>query len=557
VTRLRGLLRLDFGARTASVAVAASCLFAALPAFAQDGTAGGTPDAGTGGATDAPSDAPPKDAPTDAPVAAPPKDAPLAPKPPEPTPPKAAKTDATAAAGATKDAAPAKPPADKPHQGSFEFGSYGRVVAAANGEGDRATDADIVEHGSRLDEDNYAEIELRREDDWEATGTHTDVVFTLAIASPVFHYSGDFDVALAVRNLYLEGRDLGVPGLSAWAGSRMVRGDDIYVLDYWPLDNLNLLGAGVGYKHEAGTSARLAVGATQPNSAFFNQKVLRPAPLDGFGAVPVELLDRQKLIGSLRIEHDQRFGPRATTKSGIKGVLYGEGHVLPDGERETKPGTTENLPSDGGFVVGGEVSAYTGERSTYVSLFVRYASGLAAYGQFATPGHLSLDKTTDGAREILVAAGGNAEYDFFGTMVGAYFRSFRDASEPLDYEDVDEGAVVLRPTFWFGNLLGASLEGSFELAQRGVLAPNADDPTAAPVGPAIGSVWRIGIVPFVTPAGRGNFTRPQIRLIYDVAFRDAGARALYPQDHPFATRSVEHFIGFGAEWWFNSSSYGN
>jgi maltoporin len=46
-------------------------------------------------------------------------------------------------------------------------------------------------------------------------------------------------------------------------------------------------------------------------------------------------------------------------------------------------------------------------------------------------------------------------------------------------------------------------------------------------------------------------------LIYDVAIRDSGAQALYPVDHPFATRSVEHFIGFGAEWWFNSSSYGN
>ncbi|HTJ80275.1 MAG TPA: carbohydrate porin [Polyangiaceae bacterium] len=283
---------------------------------------------------------PKADAPPDSP-ASPPAGASASP-PSEPAT-KAADAAAPAQSGAAKAAAPdaktapkrepkaGDQPHDAPHQGSFEFGSYGRIVAAANGEGDRGADADIVQHGSRLDEDNYAEIELRREDDWEATGVHTDVVFTLAIASPVFHYSGDFDVALAVRNLYLEAKDLGVPGLGAWAGSRMVRGDDIYVLDFWPLDNLNLLGAGVGYKHPIGTGARLAVGATQPNSDFFNQKVFRPAPLDQFGAVPVELLDRQKLIGSLRVEHDQRFGPRDTTKAGIKGVLYGEGHALPVG----------------------------------------------------------------------------------------------------------------------------------------------------------------------------------------------------------------------------------
>ncbi len=337
----------------------------------------------------------------------------------------------------------------------------------------------------------------------------------------------------------------------------MVRGDDLYVLDFWPLDNLNLLGAGVGYKHEVGTSARLAVGATQPDSQFFSQSVLRPAPLDQFGAVPVELLDRQKLIGSLKVQHDQRFGPRDKPGPGIKGVLYGEGHVLPDGERESEPGRVEPLPSDGGYVIGAQVTAYTGERATHVHLFARYASGLAAYGQFATPGHLSLDKTTDGAHELVIAAGGNAEYELFGVMAGAYFRSFRDASEPLDYEDVDEGVVVLRPTLWFGDMIGTSIEGAFEVAQRGVVAPNADDPLAAPGGPAIGSVWRIGVMPFITPAGRGNYTRPHIRLIYDVAIRDSGAQALYPVDHPFATRSVEHFIGFGAEWWFNSSSYGN
>ena len=44
--------------------------------------------------------------------------------------------------------------------------------------------------------------------------------------------------------------------------------------------------------------------------------------------------------------------------------------------------------------------------------------------------------------------------------------------------------------------------------------------------------------------------------MYVVSARDKGARALYAKDDVFGLRDVEHFLGFGAEWWFNSSSYG-
>jgi hypothetical protein len=63
-------------------------------------------------------------------------------------------------------------------------------------------------------------------------------------------------------------------------------------------------------------------------------------------------------------------------------------------------------------------------------------------------------------------------------------------------------------------------------------------------------------MPILSPAGRGNYSRPHIRAIYNVAFRDESAKLLYPVDDGFRNRSVEHFIGAGAEWWFNSSSYG-
>ena len=81
-------------------------------------------------------------------------------------------------------------------------------------------------------------------------------------------------------------------------------------------------------------------------------------------------------------------------------------------------------------------------------------------------------------------------------------------------------------------------------------------PLAPAEGPALASYFRVGIIPFITPAGRGNFTRPHIRAMYNIGFRNSVANLLYPEDHPYRERDIEHFIGLGAEWWFNSYSYG-
>mgnify|MGYP007120773071 CR=1 FL=1 len=126
----------------------------------------------------------------------------------------------------------------------------------------------------------------------------------------------------------------------------MLRGDDIYLLDWWPLDNLNTMGAGVGYTNPVGLTFMLHGGLSQPDTPFYTQTVERPAPLNQFGSMPVEILDRQRFIGSLRAEYAHKLGEKA----GIKGVLYGELHELPSAQRETEiPRTFESLPADDGF----------------------------------------------------------------------------------------------------------------------------------------------------------------------------------------------------------------
>ena len=158
------------------------------------------------------------------------------------------------------------------------------MITAGDLRGHPGRDANIVEHGSRLDEGNYVELELRRDDYWNVTKTGTRLVATLAVASPIFHYTGDFSVQMAVRNLYLETRGVGGSGLSVWAGSRMYRGDDIYLLDYWPLDNLNTVGGGARYDFSNNTFLAAHYGLSQPSSDFFLQSVSEPQPFNNPGA---------------------------------------------------------------------------------------------------------------------------------------------------------------------------------------------------------------------------------------------------------------------------------
>ncbi len=433
----------------------------------------------------------------------------------------------------------------------FHFGSYGRVIAGGDATGRPVRDADIAGRGSRLDESNYAELELRREDYWEKTGARTRIVTTVAFAHPVFHYNGQFAAKLAVRNLYLEERDLGVKGLSIWAGARMYRGDDIYVLDWWPLDNLNTIGGGLAYRFKSETTLKLHAGLNQPTDPFYRQSVLRPPVHNQLGETPVELLDRQKLISSAKLSQLFRIGE----SGGIKAVAYGEFHWTGAGQRELETEIYETVPADLGFVVGGEVSLFTGKRSTHLNIYGRYAHGLAAYGELNAPRQLAPDLTTAGAREWLFAVGGNYEVGPFGLLLGSYVRSFRNASPSLDFDDLLEGVVLVRPQIWLGKkrIGGFALEGAYQAQQRGVLVMAEE--TGSALRPLQASMGRIGVIPFLTPGGAGSYQRPHLRLIYQLTIRDQATRSLYTEDDVFARRPIDHFIGVGAEWWFGSTSY--
>ncbi|MRG96706.1 hypothetical protein GF068_33000 [Polyangium spumosum] len=464
-----------------------------------------------------------------------------------------------AKAEAPKAQAEADKAAAPPPESGFFLGTYGRVGAASDFRKRPGRDADIVARGSRLDESPYFEIDIQRQDYWKATGTTTRAVITLGTSAPLFHYNADFTIRMAVRNLFLQANNIGTKGLSAWVGSRMYRGDDAYLIDYWPLDNLNTMGGGLRYDFANGrTFLAWHAGLNQPRTGFFSQTVARTPALNQVGATDVNVLDRQKFITSLKASHIVKVGETA----GVKAVLYGELHDIPSGQRETEVrGTFETMPDDMGFVVGAQLGAFTGRDASHVNLFLRYAGGAAAYGEFGSPFQLAPDRTSSGARELWVTLSGNWETGPLGLMTAGYFRSFRNASPGLDYHDVDEGIFLARPHLFLSEWGGIATEISYQAQQRGVRSQAATPPgqTIAPpsADPVMGGLFRIGLVPFLSPAGKGSYSRPQLRLIYLLTHRDEGARSMYAKDDVYSLREWEHFFGVGVEWWFNAqTTYG-
>jgi hypothetical protein len=450
---------------------------------------------------------------------------------------------------------PARVVTEKPsdHQGQFEFGSYGRVYAASDLRGGTGRGTNVVAFGPRIvDEGSYAELELRREDRWSER-VKGRVVATLALFPPFFHFSGSATQAIAVRNLYAQGT---YDNLTMWAGSRMYRGDDIYLLNWWPLDNQNTVGGGIGaplYKTapEPGrtqyeTILQLHAGQQRLDNPYQFQQVPVVAPF-GFGTVDVTKLDRPRTIETVKLTQFVRPGGGS---AGFKAILYGELHQLSAGTfNDPLTKMDRGLPEDSGWMLGSQLTYFTGKRDTYASLVLRHARGIAAYDPLAVPITFALDRTTSGASETQIALSGNYEQEQFSILWAAYVRFFRDGSSSgTSTQKYDEGAAVLRPSVFFGDYFGLSLEGSYQQRRIAMLLPGTNDQLGA-------SVTKLGVIPYFSPSGRGSYKRPQIRLLYVASFRDSGTRALYPVEDVFAQRKTEHFFGLGAEWWFNSSSY--
>jgi maltoporin len=426
----------------------------------------------------------------------------------------------------------------------FRFGSYGRIAAGSDLHGGRPSPIAIVAHAPRIVERDYVELDLRYRLRPASGGALTTVV-TLGFGDRLFHQTGAFDAATAIRNLYLEGeRALAGGTASLWVGSRMYRGDDLYLLDYWPLDDVNTVGAGLGWRRDR-LGAATHVGWNRLDDPFQYQERDVFTPDDGTVTIPE--LDRQRWIATAQTDY-RVWGDGVGPSAKVKG--YAEVTGLPAGERTRADDTTERLPSDRGVALGVEAGAWgLADGQTHANLFLRYARGLSAYDELEVPTDLAADKRTwPDASELVIGAGGNLDLAWGGGQAAAYARRFVDG-DPVgeDRDDGWEAALVARPRV----LLHRDVQAALDLSWQ-VRFPRGLDPVElAAMDPA---VFQLAPMLVYAPWGPHGYDRPQFRFVYRAAHLNAAARSdLYPLEDPRRDRTWAHSVGVQAEWWFNSA----
>lgn len=444
-------------------------------------------------------------------------------------------------------------------QSTFTFGSYARVRAASDLRGGTARPVNVVTHGSRIDEYSYAELEFQQRFE-KATAAdakfYAQLVATLALSNDLFHFTGEFDQTIATRNLYGDmGWRQGPLTVSFWAGSRMYRGDDIYLLDFWPLDNLNTVGGGgvVAYDKKGFGRSELKIhgGVNRLNNPFQYQTVDVPGFITG--AQEIEFLNRQRRIMSFRFQQDVWLtkDDKGNPTSGAKLMLYAEDHRLPEGERRNPDGlSTETLAAEDGLRLGAELGAWRGVgffKGSFVNLFVNHGRNLAAYGEFGVPVGVNLNETSAGARSTMLALSADLETPYAGALFGSYYKYFRDADrDSVDFDDYWEAVFAMRAHAYVTDHIHPGFEISYQVRRP-------DGPFAGTSNYEVPSVTKLSFIQALR-LKKGMYSRPELRFIYSYAIPNASARNLYAPEDPRASLTAQHYLGVMVEWWFNNAS---
>lgn len=441
---------------------------------------------------------------------------------------------------------PSPPPAapTDPDTG-FRFGSYGRIAAGTDLRGGRPEPVSVVAHGPRVVEPSYVELEMQY--GFRArSGVLLRTVTTLAYDDQLFHETGEFTAGPAIRNLYAEARWPG--GASAWVGSRMARGDDLYLFDYWPLDDENTVAAGGAY-HVGALTLAGHVGFNRLLDPFQYQEIDVAAPEQG--ATTIVQLNRQRTTASTSVAYAADLGGGKHAKAKLYAQLQG----LPAGDRlRATDHTVEHLPDDWGTTLGLELGAWTDRdaagRFRHLNLFARWSKGLAAYDELAPPTAVDSElRTFPRASELVLGAGGSFDHALGNLVAAAYARRFVDADRNTrDRDDGWEYALDLRPLARVTGDVHAGVDLSYQ-----VRFPRGLDPvTGLAADPAV-----LAIAPMLVyaPLGPSAYDRPQLRVVYRAAHLNDGALGLYAPADPRRDHPWVHYLGVQAEWWFNSSSY--
>ena len=140
----------------------------------------------------------------------------------------------------------------------------------------------------------------------------------------------------------------------------MYRGDDVSSR-FWPLDEQNTLGAGIAYE-QGDHQTRFHLGVHRLNDPFQIQTI--KVPISEFGTEMSPIWAKR---GIITLRHQALMNLDSST--GMKWVVYSEGHGLPSGTYREDDLDIQNLPSDWGFLIGGS-SLFTASvsRTSSISL---------------------------------------------------------------------------------------------------------------------------------------------------------------------------------------------
>lgn len=449
------------------------------------------------------------------------------------------------AENAEKTAEAEKKAEDNDGKRGFVFGSYGRVQPATDLRGGSPKWLNVVGHGSRLEQESYVELDFvylfKRPGE---NGPLFDFVSTLAFSESLFHNSGKWIALNTVRNLFVRAENVIWKPLGFWVGSRMYRGNDIYLLDYWPLDEDNMYGGGFGL-HFDDFSVDYYLGFNRLEADWQYQSI--QVVSDTFGAESVTWMDRQRLVTGLKYEQKHMFNE----KLGVRWKLHGEFQRIGSGKQSNDPVDAENtivFPEDFGWSIGGELGFFGYAKNSFTNIFLKYSGGLAAYGLLTVPWGFDTKYKTGDAQELLLAVNSNLEIGKFGAIFGAYVRSFRDSDgNRYDNDDFVEYIFALRPHIFIHEFFYLAFEISHQLKNTNGLTKlsNGVEKNILP------QVTKLSVIPIITYGG-GNYGRPQLRLVYTAAFQNDDARYSYNEEDFRSKHTVHHYFGLSAEWWFNT-----
>lgn len=436
-------------------------------------------------------------------------------------------------------------------------GSYGRIgvsgtTDAAGIDGRRLNLNNMGSIGGRMEEQDYLEAGVA----FHMTPTDPgpdSLQVNVQLRTSIFSRSGSLfgnsnttgenGLAIALPEMYVEAKNVITKDLNLWVGSRLYRGPDIHMADYWVFNDHSGQGFGIEYKNTRAAALFIAstdTTATVPPYFFINIKSGTPS---------LEIRNRQVYI----LEHDIR-----SPKGNLFSFLAEYHHI---GDPTAVSDTTNavlSAPGDSGFVFGARYqNNFKGmQEGSFNQLGVRYGRGIANGGD----GGSSRTWETFGAVNTETFKFKNAySWHIIDHILLNFSRNFslngyavynrskgaadgRGLSETYLGREVfnfkQDLTVGFKAVRYITDLFHLQAEAHYSQRQDG------DQPWYR--------MGKLSIIPTLAlRKERSVWSRPQLRFIYSMGiYNDFAQENLYsPFLELVGPRKVGHYFGIRAEWW--------